>query len=105
MDDHHRAQLLRQREAIAQHLAWLDAEIAATSASPPRAESPRRSPEPFFPSTQRDPEYPDSLLERYRVESQNGGPFVSKTGCWLVFAFTLFALISGVALVVFLSYR
>jgi hypothetical protein len=127
----HLATLLRQRALISQHLAWLDAEIAAhtpgSAATPPPPPTPASlavavaTPasaasltEPIPAATAADTEFPDPLAEansradeiinRYRsAEALN--PADTKRSCLLLMAAVLLfstAIIIGVYL---LRYR
>ncbi len=81
-------ELRRQRRMIADHLAWLDREIAArqaTGATPvaapaPLAAAPSADPLEGRPS----PADPDAILEQYRVAPTNVTRDVRR-GCLLYF--------------------
>jgi hypothetical protein len=106
-------QLRQQRERIAEHLAWLDREIADASADASGAETPTTEsrtgyslrqttpPAPIDPrlavtateAARTEPATPglsappQAVLEDWQERQDDGGsPEISKTGCWLIFA-------------------
>lgn len=95
MDDR-RAQLLRQRAAIAQHLAWLDAEIAATAEAPPLAASP--PPTVLSPASMADEPSPADF-------ASPPSPELSKRGCWIIFFVATTLLVAGGLVAVYSIYR
>lgn len=96
-------ELNRQRALLAEHLAWIDREIAAA-----RGEAPAPVPAPPPPPVPAAPAAPapdvDALFERLRAEEQGRGQ-LSKQGCWIVFAALLAAGLALLAIATFLIYR
>ncbi len=91
--DERRAQLLRQRAAIAQHLAWLDAEIAATGAPSPPASLPAVPPSPV-----------DAAQPWPADFTPPSSPEFSKRGCWLSFALLMTLLLGGAVAAIYHLY-
>ncbi len=99
-------ELHRQRARIAEHLAWLDREIARTETSRPPSTSP--SPEintptlpPLAGSNQADPQ---DLIQNWVDENRASAPLVSKTGCWAVFAAVVLLGFGGLLIFIVLRY-
>ncbi|MCF3648221.1 hypothetical protein [Synoicihabitans lomoniglobus] len=119
MADPNRIRRLRaQRELIAEHLAWLDAEIeqATGSALAPDAESENlpASPPPVAAANSPLATPPraetttpvaapakasDELLEELVQEYEAADKPLSKTGCWVIFS-TIVAVVVGAAVIV-----
>jgi hypothetical protein len=119
------AALLRQRALVAQHLAWLDAEIAEVAGTPlasptPPALSAPVAPsavasavtdatapelsEPISPAVAAANQRADAIIEKYRT-TEAINPAQTKRGCLLSFiAFMLFS-IAGVLAIYLLNYR
>ncbi|MEO5957921.1 MAG: hypothetical protein ABIZ49_12405 [Opitutaceae bacterium] len=105
------AELRRQRALVQDHLAWLDREIAATSAVRPSDPSPaplRPVASTAMPITANAPtENPaeaETILEQYRVPATMMKQDVRK-GCLLYFAGALALLALGVAILFFVFRR
>ena len=122
--------LIRQRELMARHLAWLDQEIAAEGgpsalnakpallrpASAQVTPSPASEPEKIAAAVHRHPvtppghppEIPDAIseefLEQYQNESKSS-PSEARKGCLILFLSVLAVLIVGVVLVYLFKYR
>lgn len=84
------AELRRQRALVQQHLAWLDAEIAAVDGkerhAPPPAFATPVAPviaAPAAPTTI-NPADTDALLAHYGAEERTS-PRQVKLGCWIAF--------------------
>jgi hypothetical protein len=103
-------ELQRQRALVVEHLQWLDREIAACRAQggpaapapalplPPAIAAPSPAPVQAAP---RDTDPAFALLqEEERRRSQ-----VSKSGCWIVFAALLLAIVGTVTAIVLVKYR
>lgn len=75
------AELRRQRALVQQHLAWLDAEIAAAEGEKPPA-TPAAAPAQA-PATEH-PADAEALLARYAAEERTS-PNRVKMGCWIAF--------------------
>ena len=102
-------ELRKQRELIAAHLQWLDAQIAATGASPstneafePPPQGPASAPtrialQPTPQSPRIAAADPDALLEELVEETDDPGAQLSKTGCWITFA-TIMLVVSGLSI-------
>jgi len=105
-------ELVRQRALLAEHLGWLDREIASARglSSPPAGATPEpaRIPLPPAPAAQAPSPVPpaevDALFDRFRTEEAGRGQ-VSKQGCWLVFAALMLVSLIALGAVVFLRYR
>lgn len=91
--DDRRAQLLRQRATIAQHLAWLDAEIAA--APPPAVSPPLRLTPPTPTNNQPSP----------ADFAPPPAPELTKRGCWIIFFIATTLLLGGDLLAIYYIYR
>jgi len=91
-------ELQRQRALVSQHLAWLDAEIAAETAKrlPVGAITPKpRPPSPIEEiSLSQDPHAADSdaLIQHYTASIESAEA-KTKRGCWTVFVLSLIALV------------
>jgi hypothetical protein len=109
-------ELRRQRVLVAEHLAWLDREIAATegtpAASPTRDLSPASTlsakiapapPATVVAAAAADAEA-ESILRNYRTEAEHS-PAQVKRGCWWAFATSLTLLILSVAAIYWFRYR
>jgi hypothetical protein len=98
------AELRRQRALIAEHLAWLDREIArATPAASPAPDSPApttpplpSAPAPLPPPPELKNLEADAILDRYRTEERSLKDDVRK-GCFLYCAAAVVLLALGVA--------
>ena len=112
MSDDRLKELVRQRALLAEHLAWLDREIAAAPGAPsPEAVA---APVPVQPSLPPPvaaatpapvpPAEVDALFDRFRSEEAGRGQ-VSKQGCWLVFAALMLVSLIAIGALVFLRYR
>jgi len=96
-------ELRRQREQVAEHLAWLDGEIAR-SAPPARPAGSRASaPRPTSPPPPISADA-DELLRRY-ADTPPGEPPISRSGCIIAFTIAMVLLIAAVGLVYGLFYR
>jgi hypothetical protein len=112
-------ELQRQRSLVVEHLQWLDKEIAGcraqagrtvqTPASPPVLLPPPAAASPAAASSSpaalqpapRDTDPAFALLqEEERRRSQ-----VSKSGCWIVFAALLLAIVGTVTAIVLVRYQ
>lgn len=113
MDARHQ-QLLRQRAAIAEHLAWLDAEIARVA---PAVASHPTPPDPAGPSSAErlpsatshvplasTPADPDQLLAQLGSDSEDSD-LPSKTGCWGIFLGILLLVVGGGIGAIYIFYR
>lgn len=90
-------ELRRQRALVQQHLAWLDAEIAAAtpSATLPASDAAAADPAPEALAPPATPEEPEALAQA-RAEAVNA-PAQAKRGCWIVFAGALLLLFTLIA--------
>jgi hypothetical protein len=118
------AELRRQRALVAQHLAWLDSELAAAETGKAPAPSPASPPASVVPAAPVDNETPsassasnatpepdldpavalanaraDEIIERYRA-TEAYDPATAKRGC-LVLVGALFALGGAVILAIY----
>lgn len=87
-------ELRRQRELVAEHLEWLDREIAAAGGSSER----RVAPEEAKPAV--EPEVP----KRYLLESEEARDSARK-GCLLGVAFLVLSLLATLAVIYWFFYR
>ncbi len=90
-------ELRRQRALVQQHLAWLDAEIAAAtpSAAVPNEGAAPTDPAPAVPAPPATPEEAEALAQA-RAEAANA-PAAAKRGCWVVFAGAFLLLFAFIA--------
>lgn len=89
-------ELRRQRELVANHLAWLDRQIAQRSAATLASRAPSAT--PAHPEPQRDVAPvadPDAILHQYQVEPTNVQRDVRR-GCLLYFVIASVLLGAGV---------
>lgn len=102
------AELKRQRALVAEHLQWLDREIAAadssavTPADPtpkPLVAAPLPAPLPAETEIVTDP-----ALLALQEEERHRGEF-SKSGCWIVFSALLLLAVGTLTAVIMLKYR
>ncbi|HEY0968538.1 MAG TPA: hypothetical protein VGD88_14190 [Opitutaceae bacterium] len=118
MSDDRLKELLRQRALLAEHLAWLDREIAAaqppkgTVATPMPADNPAIAgnapaagqPRLVQPAVSAPATDVDALFDRLQTEEKSRGQF-SKQGCWLVFSILMLVSLVGIAALIFIRYR
>ena len=90
-------ELRRQRALVQQHLAWLDAEIAAATPSTalPTEGTAAADPAPADPALPATPEEAEALAQA-RAEAANA-PAAAKRGCWVVFAGAFLLLFASIA--------
>jgi hypothetical protein len=100
-------ELRRQRALIAEHLAWLDREIAAaggeTSAAP-ATRPPVTLPPPADPGAAVDPLAAEKILAEFRREAELS-PTKMRRGCIWSFVAAMALFILGVAAIYWLRYR
>lgn len=106
--------LKRQRALVAEHLAWLDRQIAAeaartrpatvqSSGSPPIAAPSIPTTPPPLPGATGSEEV-DALFARFASEEQPALRPPSKLGCWLGFSILLLGAISGIVALIYRAY-
>ncbi len=105
MDAHHLNELRRQRALVAEHLAWLDREIAiqTTTTPPANDSSPLATPAPSLrTNVTRSPLDPEKIIAQYAPEP---GSSISdiRRGCFIVF-FGAFAVL-GLAIAAYFYFR
>lgn len=116
------AELRRQRALVAQHLAWIDAELTAAGAGQTAAKAPATAPAPNETSATVDPaplhaEVPapvaeeldpavvlanaraDEIIEKYRA-TEALDPAATKRGCLVLFG-ALFVLVGAAVLAIY----
>jgi len=88
-----RAELQRQRDLVATHLAWLDRELAALPAAPdPSAPSPDTAVPPPSATLPVANDSPATTPRPWpEMPTPNEQP-LSRTGCWVTFSVILLAL-------------
>jgi len=107
-------QLRQQRDLVAGHLAWLDAEIAAAAGTPDVMPGPKlkMAPRPASPTPVQleaanpSPALtadPDAVLGQWTDETP--APAVSKSGCWIIFSLATLLLLGGTVWAIYAHYR
>lgn len=108
--------LKRQRALVAEHLAWLDRQIAtATAQSQPVATAPAAPPRsadlprgetvaapPIAASA--DVEEGDALFARFAAEERPTLRPPSKYGCWVIFSILLLLVVGGAVALIYRAY-
>ncbi len=97
MDAPHLNELRRQRALVAEHLAWLDREIAAHPPAPaiPTAPAPSPASTPSISTTTRSPLDAETILVRY-ADSPENSVRDAKRGCLIIFFAAFAVLLLGV---------
>ena len=95
-------ELRRQRTLVAEHLAWLDREIAAAGGE--TSATPAASPPPAHPGDAVDLPAAEKILAEFRREAELS-PTKMRRGCLWSFVAGMALLVLGVAAIYWLRYR